>query len=160
MDGATVVTHNRISASPVISGGVVYVGSDDGTLYALDAVTSKFKWSFQTGGEINSTVAVSGGFVYVTSYDRNLYALDAASGSKRWVFSTGGMVNSSPTLSSGLIFFGSDDGNVYAVDIAGTNSGTTQPAGLSRVRHWYMEVLYSSAATTTTCMRSTPQMAA
>src|SRR5260221_263665 len=39
-----------IQFSPAVAGGVVYVGSMDDKLYALDAVTGALKWSNATGG--------------------------------------------------------------------------------------------------------------
>ena len=38
------------NSSPTVSGGVVYVGSGDGRLYALDASTGDLIWSYETGG--------------------------------------------------------------------------------------------------------------
>lgn len=37
-------------SSPSVSGGVIYFGSDDGYLYALNAQTGELKWKFKTGG--------------------------------------------------------------------------------------------------------------
>ena len=65
-----------------MSNGVVYIGSGTnylgdlaGYLYAIDAVTGKEKWQFETGGSVQSSPAVSNGVVYVGDYDGNLYAI-------------------------------------------------------------------------------------
>jgi outer membrane protein assembly factor BamB len=58
--------------SPVVANGVVYFGSGDQHVYALDAVTGALKWSFAAGDVIHASPAVSGGLVYVGSWDRNL----------------------------------------------------------------------------------------
>ena len=39
---------------PVIVDGVVYVGSADGAVYALDSKTGTLKWRFQTGEGLSS----------------------------------------------------------------------------------------------------------
>lgn len=52
---------------------VVYVGSGDGTLYALDAASGAKQWVYQTGSSIYSSPAVAGGAVYVGFYNGNLY---------------------------------------------------------------------------------------
>ena len=39
-------TGNKIRSTPALCNGVVYFGSDDGHLYALDAQTGKLKWRF------------------------------------------------------------------------------------------------------------------
>ena len=43
--------HNsgEVSSSPAVAGGVVYVGSDDGKVYALSASTGTQIWSYTTG---------------------------------------------------------------------------------------------------------------
>jgi outer membrane protein assembly factor BamB len=69
---------------------VVYVGSDDGNFYAIDAGSGAQKWKFAAKSRVPSTPAVFGGAVYFTAYDGNLYALDSASGQLKWKFQTGG----------------------------------------------------------------------
>src|SRR5260370_36616942 len=83
-------TTGRVIASSAVAGGTVYVGSTDGSLYALDLDTGTPKWKFNTKARITSSPAVSGGIVYFESYDGKFYALDAISGQKKWEFQTGG----------------------------------------------------------------------
>jgi outer membrane protein assembly factor BamB len=68
-----------VYSSPAVAGGVVYVGSYDGHVYALDAKTGERLWRYQTGDEVVSSPAVAGGVVYVGSWDDYLYALDVGS---------------------------------------------------------------------------------
>ena len=63
-----------ITSSPAVVDGVVYVGSYDGKLYALDAVTGAVKWSYITGSGIESSPAVANGVVYIGSDDATIYA--------------------------------------------------------------------------------------
>jgi len=56
---------------------VVYIGSNDGNAYALDAGTGAKLWSYGTGGGVDSSPAVAKGVVYFGSQDGNAYALDA-----------------------------------------------------------------------------------
>src|SRR5687767_10691564 len=53
-------TNKPLFSSPIISENVVFVGSLDSTLYAVDLATGKGKWKFKTGGQIRSTVSVQG----------------------------------------------------------------------------------------------------
>ena len=39
-------TEDAIVSSPVVEDGIVYVGSSDQSLYAIDVATGKKKWSF------------------------------------------------------------------------------------------------------------------
>jgi outer membrane protein assembly factor BamB len=135
-----VPTLAAIFSTPVVANGVVYVGSNDGGVYAVDAETGSIRWRFATGGRVNSSPAVANGLVYVLSYDGNVYAIDAASGRERWKFATGGehrftashlhgalpegeqmpdpydMFLSSPTIAGGTVYIGSSDGHVYALN--------------------------------------------
>ena len=54
---------------------MVYVGSEDGRLYALDARTGQEKWSFKTGSPVHSSPAVAGGVVYFVDTEGYLYAV-------------------------------------------------------------------------------------
>jgi hypothetical protein len=93
-----------------VAKGVVYVGSSDGKLYALNARTGALLWSYTTAGGVDST-AVSNGVVYFGSNgDHSVYALNASTGAKLWSYTTGGYVVSSPAVSNGVIYIGSFDG--------------------------------------------------
>jgi outer membrane protein assembly factor BamB len=57
-----------------VANGVVYVGSDDYNVYALNAKTGAKLWSYTTGSVVESSPAVANGVVYVGSDDGNVYA--------------------------------------------------------------------------------------
>ena len=83
-----------VVSSPAIgSGGTVYVGSGDYTVYALDGKTGAKKWEFETGEAVSSSPAIgANGTVYVGSGDKKIYALNGKTGAKIWEFETGGGV--------------------------------------------------------------------
>ncbi len=45
-------TGNGINSSLAVVGGVAYVGSQDHSLYAIDAASGSLKWTYQTGNII------------------------------------------------------------------------------------------------------------
>jgi hypothetical protein len=54
---------------------MVFIGSDDDNVYALNATTGALVWKYKTGGMVDpSSPAVSSGVVYVGSEDDNVYA--------------------------------------------------------------------------------------
>ena len=134
-------TGGVVISSPVISGGVLFVGSSDHSFYALDAASGAVKWKFTAEGRITSSPAVSAGLVLFGSYDGNFYALDAATGKLKWKFKTDGerrfagkhlhgsqpaaesmpdpfdFYLSSPVISGGAVYFGSGDTNIYSLDL-------------------------------------------
>jgi outer membrane protein assembly factor BamB len=109
-------TGSAIGSSPAVANGVVYIGSDDGKMYALDAMTGARLWSYPTGGFINSSPAVARGVVYIGSSDRKVYALDARTGIKLWSYPTRDDIFSSPAVAQGVVYIGSYDHKVYALD--------------------------------------------
>ena len=109
-------TGNIVYSSPAVVNGVVYVGSGDNNVYALNASTGAKLWSFATGNSIGSSPAVAGRVVYVGSDDNNVYALNASTGAKLWSFATGGPVFSSPAVANGVVYVSSRNSNVYALN--------------------------------------------
>jgi outer membrane protein assembly factor BamB len=111
-------------SSPVVAGGVVYIGSGDQNVYALDAATGAVKWTFATGDVVHASPAIADGVVYIGSWDRNLYAIDAVSGRERWKYTTGNDttiynqvgIASSAAVANGMVFVGGRDGHFHAVD--------------------------------------------
>ncbi len=69
-------TGGVINSSPTLSGTALYVGSNDGHLYAVEALTGKMLWEISTGGKITAAPAVADGTVYVGSHDGKLYAIE------------------------------------------------------------------------------------
>jgi len=103
--------------SPVLADGVLYVGSDNRNLYALDAFTGAERWAFPAFNS-GETPAVARGLVYAASNDGRLHALDVATGETRWVFGTGSFrFFNSPTVAGGTVYVGGGD-TVFALDAA------------------------------------------
>ena len=112
-------TQGWVSAAPAVADGMVYVGSNDHRVYALDAATGNELWSFATGDVVVSVPTVADGVVYVGSNDNHLYALDADTGEKLWSYDTGSWVQHSPAVSDGKVYLSArvdGDNQVVALD--------------------------------------------
>jgi len=125
-------TNSVVRSSPAVINGVVYIGSYDGNVYALNAETGAKLWSYATGNlYLDSSPAVANGVVYVSS--GNVYALNASTGALLWSYTTGGgssstgallwsyttgglYLDSSPAVANGVVYVGSEAGNVYALN--------------------------------------------
>lgn len=122
-----VSTHGEVYSSPTVVDGVVYVGSSDSYLYALNATTGKLLWKAKTGDWIRSSPTVVNGVVYVGSFDSYLYAFKASTGGLLWRAHTGGAINSSPTVDHGIVYVGSQDANLYAFKASGCGNSLCSP---------------------------------
>ena len=116
-------TGSWVGSSPAVVGGIVYVGSGDGNVYALNATTGAKIWKYTTGDAVFSSPAVADGKVYIGSGNMYqglgngaIYCLDASSGAFVWNFTTRPWVESCPAVADGVVFVGSGDRNVYALN--------------------------------------------
>jgi eukaryotic-like serine/threonine-protein kinase len=132
----------RIGPSPTLANGMmhgmIYIGSDDGKLYAFNAAgcgSSKLcqsLWSYSTKSDIRSSPAVDKDMVYVGSTDGYLYAIDTITHRLSWKFQTGGAVYSSPAVFNGFVYVGSDDGYLYAITTTGKLAWKYRTGGIVR----------------------------
>ncbi len=106
-----------IDSSPAIYMGVVYVGSDDTYLYALDERNGRMLWRVQLGDKVKSSPAVSNGIVVVGCEDKKIYGIDAKRGKILWSYETTDRVSASPTVDEGVAYIGGWDGYLYALDL-------------------------------------------
>ena len=133
-------TEGPIFSSPAIADGVIYLGSGDGFIYAIDQKNGTQKWKLKTAAPIPSSPAVTNGVVYFTNYS-GLYAVLAETGKLKWKFPAEATDKrfeakgihgtspknqlmpdpfdtflSSPSVFNGRVYFGSGEGGVYAID--------------------------------------------
>ena len=107
----------QIQASPAVADGVVYIGSRDASLYALDASTGQLLWHREDGSAwVVASAALDSEHLYLgRSSSGNFRAVDRATGEERWVLNGEGAVYTSATLARGIVYFGSGGGWVWAV---------------------------------------------
>ena len=78
---------NAITAygQPTVVGGRVYSGSNDGTVYAIDAQTGCLYWMYQAKAMVRDAVVIGPGpRAYFGDLESNFYALDAGTGKLIW----------------------------------------------------------------------------
>ena len=133
-------TGGPIDSSPAVDRGLVFFGSADGAVYALDAARGTLRWRFATRGErrfaargihgmeprdqlmadpfdvFASSPAVALGTVFIGSGAGRIYALDERTGTQRWALRTGDVVHASPAVAGGIVYAGSWDRYLYALD--------------------------------------------
>lgn len=169
-----IIVHNRVGATdpltawtfkagssiysyPVVADTILYFGSLDQSIYALNTLTGSKIWSFKTPYPVNSMAMVSNGIVCFESGNR-LYALDAITGDSLWSFVASNNEpvisldmtdyhHSSPVEYNGTVYYGDGWGNMNGLDLhtgqlvfqynSGANSAIrTTPAILDSVLYY------------------------
>jgi outer membrane protein assembly factor BamB len=105
-------------SSPAVVNGVVYVGSQDHNVYALNASTGTLIWKYLTGDEVDASPTVADGIVYVVSagVQNQLFALNANTGALLWKY-TAAFITSPPTVANGVVYVGAaNNPSVYALN--------------------------------------------
>jgi outer membrane protein assembly factor BamB/subtilisin family serine protease len=130
-----VLTGDSVTGAPAVGpDGSVYVGSDDGILYAVNA-SGATKWTYTTGSAIDTssaTVSADGSAVYASSEDGYLYAISAANGSLLWRYQLSATPACSPTLASdGSIYVKDSGSTLYAVNPTGSRKWASTVPGAS-----------------------------
>ncbi len=114
----TYTTSGAVRSTPAVADdGTIYVGSDDGRLYAINPDGS-LKWKSADIGPVKSSPAIGlNGVVYVGTNNYMIYAFEKDSGSQASLpFTALGAFESSPVIGAGgKVYVGSDDGIFYGL---------------------------------------------
>ena len=105
-----------ITSSPVHADGVVFFGSVDSLLYAMDAKSGLTIWRFRMGKATISTPCIFENFIFTGSVDNNIYCIDIHSSKEVWRYTTENQVTGSPVVHKDSLYCGSVDGNMYCLE--------------------------------------------
>jgi outer membrane protein assembly factor BamB len=116
------------TASPIVDGSRVYIGSGDSHLYAL-SLDGKLLWKYKTNGRIRAAVLITDGKVYLASNDGVVYVLNSFNGKFLWKFETDGAkydsrkfgwdrnsIYAPPVIQDSLMIIAARDGKTYGVN--------------------------------------------
>ncbi|HUG02923.1 MAG TPA: PQQ-binding-like beta-propeller repeat protein [Steroidobacteraceae bacterium] len=107
----------RVRSQPTIALGAVFIGSQDGTVYALDRETGCVRWTFRASAEVRTPVVIAdaepGGngpppLAYFADLIARVYAVDATTGELAWVTKVddhpNATVTGAPVLHDGRLY--------------------------------------------------------
>ena len=117
---------NTVS-SAVQYDGIIYFGDTNNVLYAMNATTGNYVWSFNAGrgsfttSAIVGMVAINGvetAVIYIGSSNDNMYALNALTGLQLpgWPYKAKSSITTDALLYKGILYFGTNNGNIHAVN--------------------------------------------
>ncbi|MEL6270881.1 MAG: serine/threonine-protein kinase [Chloroflexota bacterium] len=124
-------TEDEIRGSATVHDGMVFIGSYDSNVWAVNLSDGEMVWKFPTQGGIASSPIVDkdSGLVLFGSEDHTFNAVNYRTGRVVWAFTTRDRIRSSPSMSLGHVFFGSDDGFLYMLQSANGRSIWKYDAG-------------------------------
>ena len=108
--------HWPMFSSPAIAGSMMYLGSHQGRLLAVDLAAKRPAWYFETDGAKKNGPALTtdqGAPKYEAAFADNFYD-DIVTGLQKML--SVGAVLSSPAVSGDTVLFGSSDGSLYAIE--------------------------------------------
>src|SRR5690606_2560761 len=77
---------------------LVFVGSYDYSMYAINILDGTVKWQYATKALIKSSPLVFEDKLYFASHEKFLYCLDPATGDLFWKQNVNGLIESSPVV--------------------------------------------------------------
>ena len=111
-------TGDQLRTSPAVADGVAYVGSGDGSLYAVSLQDGAEIWRFPAGDRVELYPTVVDGTVFFGSADQNVHAVDASTGDERWRLPIGPNAGSPAVVDGMVLVSGGEQGqmNLFALD--------------------------------------------
>ncbi|MDE2348904.1 MAG: PQQ-binding-like beta-propeller repeat protein [Gammaproteobacteria bacterium] len=116
----------RARSQPSFAYGALYVGSENGTVYALDARSGCVRWKFSTTAEVRTPIVVPPmhsplKMAFFGDLTGHVYAVDAATGRELWRLRADD--HPSTTITGAPVYF---DGLLY-VPVSSLEEATTKP---------------------------------
>lgn len=109
------------SCSPVVSGHLVYVATQEGYVSAFAAETGEEVWSYRNDQLLFGSPAVADGIVVIADEAGTVTGIAADSGRELWQESAGGEVFATPAIRDGLVLVATNRPSLVAYDL---RSGT------------------------------------
>jgi eukaryotic-like serine/threonine-protein kinase len=101
---------------PMLADGILYTGSGDGVLYALDVETGEIIWSTGGFGQLESTGAIAGDIIVSGGYSQLVRALNRNNGNLIWSYKTCYLIQASPLIVQDTVIIATAQ-VVYALDL-------------------------------------------
>src|SRR5690242_3997493 len=104
------------SIQPVVAGGRIFVGSLEGTAYAIDANDGATLWTASLPGGTSVAGAVVGDVVVFVTLSGAIQGFGATNGESRWTIQARKSITSAPCVVGNSVFVASQDRCVRAID--------------------------------------------
>jgi outer membrane protein assembly factor BamB len=118
-------TNHFVWAQPQINDDVIYVGSMDHSVYAVDKISGEMIWQYEMGGAVISPPLLNedGTILFASSIGKEMVALDTTADNDEdrvlWSFNAGGALESvwgKAILVDNTLYFADTSGKIFALD--------------------------------------------
>jgi outer membrane protein assembly factor BamB len=110
-------TEYGIWSQPVVDKGVVYFGTMDHHLYAVEAATGEELWKVNLEGALPASPLLYNNRLYIGAVGGKVYEL-STNGQILSTYETESWVWSTPVINDNILYTADTGGNVYALDIS------------------------------------------
>ncbi|XP_050297966.1 beta-alanine-activating enzyme isoform X1 [Anthonomus grandis grandis] len=121
---ATFSLLQEIEAKPSISddGSMIYIGCNNGFLYAIDMKNKQVTWEYQTSQPVKCSALLSEGNLVFGSYSGDLYSLQQKNGAVNWQINLSGSIKADPIQDClKQVYVGTTRGVCYCIKIEDGN---------------------------------------
>ncbi len=115
----TTVTGGPVYGSPAYDNGLIFIGSQDKYLYALNERDGSVAWKTNLGARVVATPVIRDGSLYIGSGTGEFFSLNPKTGQKNWVSKTEGLIHYEPCSDETGLYFGNDRGQFLKVNYDG-----------------------------------------
>jgi hypothetical protein len=105
------MTYGAVSPTPALHKRILYVGSEDGRLYAVSdergqvwALGDKGEGWFQTQGKFVSDITADDSGVYAANTDSKVYCLDPMNGRIKWQYYGSAPLKTAPVVTATMVY--------------------------------------------------------
>ena len=106
----------RFTPGMVIEEGVIYIGSTDRKLHAINGTDGTEMWAYNTRGSVGYPTYHEGQIIF-GSTDKYIHVVDARTGALNWRVRISSPVRSRVVVHSGMVYAPTEDGTIHTLRI-------------------------------------------
>jgi outer membrane protein assembly factor BamB len=103
---------------PILIGSDVYVSSEGGDIYRVDAGSGKVIWSISAPKGLSTGPGTDGNILVVGSLKGDVHAFDAQTGAKKWDTTVGTEVLTEPLVAAGVVVIRTIDNRFIGLEVS------------------------------------------
>lgn len=106
----------HIYTTPLMWKNYIYVGSKDGSFFAVDKMSGETRWEYRANASLFGTPAEQNGKIFFCDVKGSVYCIDGLTGELQWRTELLPNIYGGPALSNQQVFIGNTAGILYALE--------------------------------------------